>query len=85
VIGLGSILSKAQEGLSIGFGAALYGQDISQTMDTGPLGSSNAVREQIRKNEIQAQYQKNSLELLKQIRDKTGSGASTDIAVMGGL
>lgn len=85
VIGLGSILSKAQEGLSIGFGAALYGQDISKTLDTGPLGSSNAVREQIRKNEIQAQFQKAQLEVLKQIRDKTGSSASTDAAIMGGL
>lgn len=85
IVGVGSVLSKAQEGLAIGFGAALYGQDISKPIDTGPLGSSNAVRDQIRKNEIQAQFQKAQLEVLKQIRDKTGSGASTDAAVMGGL
>jgi hypothetical protein len=49
------------------------------------FGRSSSAREFDRKQEIQAQFQKAQLEVLKQIRDKTGSGASTDIAVMGGL
>jgi hypothetical protein len=83
VIGAGALLSKAQEGLAIGFGAALYGQDISKSIDAGPLGSSNAVRDQIRKNEIQVQFQKAQLESLKKIQENTSLN-NVSAQVMGG-
>jgi hypothetical protein len=53
-----------------------------------PFGRSEEDKQALRRGAWDAMYakaQKDSLEVLKQIRDKTGSGASTDIAVMGGL
>jgi hypothetical protein len=53
-----------------------------------PFGRSEEDKQALRRgawDAIYAKAQKDSLEVLKQIRDKTGSGASTDIAVMGGL
>ena len=53
-----------------------------------PFGRSEEDKQALRRGTWDALYtkaQKESLEVLKQIRDKTGSGASTDAAVMGGL
>ena len=71
------------------FGMDDFGAEVMGAKTLGnaaiPFGRSKSAREFDRKQEIQAQTQKAQLEVLKQIRDKTGSGASTDIAVMGGL
>ena len=50
----------------------------------GMFRAAEFTPDNLRRNEIRDMFKK-AEEVLKQIRDKTGSGASTDIAVMGGL
>jgi hypothetical protein len=84
-VGIGSAIFKASDVITT---QAAFGKDGGGAILEGaaiPFGRSKSAREFDRKQEIQAQFQKAQLEVLKQIRDKTGSGASTDAAVMGGL
>lgn len=53
-----------------------------------PFGRTPEEKQDLRRRSwdaIYAKAQKESLEVLKQIRDKTGSSASTDAVIMGGL
>jgi hypothetical protein len=84
-VGIGSAIFKASDVITT---EAAFGPDGGGAILEGaaiPFGRSKSAREFDRRQEIQAQFQKAQLEVLKQIRDKTGSGASTDAVVMGGL
>jgi len=72
---LNPVAAEFEKGIG-GYMDLAYGNNF-QTKDASP--------EFKRREEIQSKFQQAQLEVLKQIRDKTGSGASTDIAVMGGL
>lgn len=83
VLSVGDLLSKSQEGLSIGFGAALYGEDITRLPTQGPMTSSAAVMEQRRHNQIVEKFLQAQLETQKKTEQNTSTNGVSS-AIMGG-